>query len=516
MPIPGAVLQLVGKLMPINNFVHVEYQLDALSLLINEIETQFNSSSELLESLPPNSPVRPVLIRLNQRINNYLKDLKPPTIRRRRGLFNFVGMLAHGLFGVVDDQSLNDRLLEFQGRQSAVTHTINAQSEQIQILQTNVRQLANAANSFYQRVDTNFNHIESLQIMFKAIEYLTSFDELSHTAERFQDAIISAIKGEVTRDLLSPTDIVNIYNNLTSVGAKPLFPPKQMNLLYACMSAYITGKGISILIPVKPETSYTAFSIHPFPTLLNGSYITLNAPDTILIPRTSPILPGVAALAIPPQPLDSTCDTPTPGLFICLSPLWPYTSNDSSCAYAITQQRKSIHSACSFTVINNIDTPFILPLKENTVFYFFTTIQVNLHCNKTWTESLQGPYVLPHTCSLSNEHLHYPSIKHYHVQYTKHIQFVHPAPLPNSPHNLPPLHQLNLEKMSTTPSLSHYTEHLGFVFGYPVAVTVFGVMLIICLSITFTVYVQRRAKTSKHSARARRRIQNQEMPMLPQ
>ena len=124
--------------------------------------------------------------------------------------------------------------------------------------------------------------------------------------------------------------------------------------------------------------------------------------------------------------------------------------------------------------------------------------------------------MLPHTCSLSNEHLHYPSIKHYHVQYTKHIQFVNPTPLPTTQHTLPPLHKLTLKHMSTTPILTQYTQHLGFVFGYPIAVTVFGVMFLICLTVMITIYVQRKPKTSKHSARASRKVQNQEIPMLPQ
>ena len=514
-PIPGAILQLMGELLPITEFVHVIYDVEPLSLLVNEIESQYNSSSKLLKSLPTNSPVRPVLVRLNNKIANYLKDLKPQSTRQRRGLFNFVGMLAHGLFGVVDDKTMNDKLQEFQGRQSAVTHTINAQSEQIHILQSNVRQLANAAEAFYQKVDTNYNHIESLQIMFKSIEYLTAFDEISHSAERVQDAIIAAIKGEVTMSLLSPNDITNIYKNLTTAGAIPLFPPNQFNLLYACMTAYITRDGLSILIPIRPNTTYTAFSVHPFPKQINESFITLNAPDTILIPRTSQLLPMVTELAIPPQPLVTTCDVPTPGLFVCLKPLWPYTSNDSSCAYAITHQKKDIYSSCTFTEVDYKDTPYILPLKENTVFYFFEPMNVELHCNKTWTQSLNGPYVLPHTCSMSNKHMHFPSIKHYHIKYAKHMQFIHPAPLPITTHSNPPLDQLKLQTMSKPPTLPAYTGHIGFVFGYPVAVTVFGVFLLITLGIAFVCYVKQTTNKSEQASRARRRERNQEIPMLP-
>ena len=116
---------------------------------------------------------------------------------------------------------------------------------------------------------------------------------------------------------------------------------------------------------------------------------------------------------------------------------------------------------------------------------------------------------------MSSENMHFPSIKHYHVQYTKHLQFIQPTQLPSSPHNLPPLHQIRLTPMSTPPTLPHYTGHMGFVFGYPIAVTLLGVMFMISLGLACTIYIHRKAR-SKQTERARRRENAQHIAMLPQ
>ena len=95
------------------------------------------------------------------------------------------------------------------------------------------------------------------------------------------------------------------------------------------------------------------------------------------------------------------------------------------------------------------------------------------------------------------------------------MQFIHPAPLPITTHSNPPLDQLKLQTMSKPPTLPAYTGHIGFVFGYPVAVTVFGVFLLITLGIAFVCYVKRTTNKSEQASRARRRERNQEIPMLP-
>lgn len=118
---PGAMIEDLGKVYPITSNLEARVSLMPLrnpSLLMLYHRSQLLS---LCDTLTLDSSLDAHDIRLFNRILSstiaYLDSFVGPfksSGRARRGLFNFEGNIAHGLFGVVDDDSLASKLKKYK------------------------------------------------------------------------------------------------------------------------------------------------------------------------------------------------------------------------------------------------------------------------------------------------------------------------------------------------------------------------------------------------------------------
>ena len=76
-------------------------------------------------------------------------------MRRRRGLVDLVGNIQHALFGVIDEQTLHQRLGELNSRMDTITHPYDASAAAITTIQHNMCQLKEAVTQLDRKAGQN-------------------------------------------------------------------------------------------------------------------------------------------------------------------------------------------------------------------------------------------------------------------------------------------------------------------------------------------------------------------------
>ena len=510
--IPGAIKEYKGTVFPISSFVDIKLNLlplhdfkaelskmaHSIDLLIDKIFS-YTGPTDLFQLLSP------ALHRLKFKLASYTDITYNPVngSRSRRGLFDFVGVLSNELFGIVDTKSLEHRLQEYNNRQTSVAKTINANTRAISTLNHNVNQLKEATEQLSEVVTARLNSADKFaEMAFVINQYEVTFMQISSAAERFQNAVLRAAQGIVTKNLISPRDIRKTIHNLkSSHDLQPLFKQHEYMLLYSCLSSYLTKEGISILLPLRPPTTLRGYVIHPFPLQVNSSdmYVTLNAPYVILAPEPKQVITQTQAIALPTQSLYDTCHAPSLGIYVCMAPLWPYYTNVSSCEHAIVSHPHNIHSGCSFSKLLPAHTPFTVATQLQTIFYFYNDTQATISCGNNITRSkLNGPFVLPHSCSLKCISFSFPAIKHFQTTLNHDLQFPTPVTLP-PPHNiLPKSFDPKLTTVELPPPLSPPIHHHQiFAYGYPIAMSL-GVIVVVGSVLFMAACCARRHNISKY------------------
>ena len=512
-------MEYLGTVYPVTSFLEVRYNLSPIMEFRKQLVTQLHHIIRLRESLTNHPPLQQQhfqilsqsLIRLEKKISSFLEQESLPlnSTRSRRGLLNFVGVLSHTLFGTIDEETFEDRMREYRDKLESVSASFEASAHTIASLTFNVKQLG-AAVQYLRANAAEASALGSVErftrMAFLISQYQITFAEVSAAAIKFHASIITAAHGIVDQSLLSSHDIDSVLNQvMEDHNLRPLFQTSNPILLYATLSSYLTPRGLSILIPLHPPFILSAHAIHPFPHSHNDTLLILNSPSLVLTTLTSHSLTPSYALAFPPQSLFDACKTPILGTYVCLAPTWPYTANTHSCAHSITSHLHNIHETCTFSEHIPSHSPLVLPLQSVSLLYFYEPTPSTISCpSPRPMSSLSGPFILPHKCGLQSIQLTFPAIKHYSTSFSKHVQFDQPGPL--APFTLPAhLSQLNLtlKQMDVVQPLPWLTtRHPVFIYGYPIAITMFGMMLLAGAIIGFTCYIRRVNHKLKQKAKA--------------
>ena len=133
--------------------------------------------------------------------------------RYSRGLFNFVGSIQHALFGVIDENTLHDRLVEFKNRIVTISHTYDASATSINAIEHNVRLLKQAIQHLELKINVSHNisevdHFAQLSLLVANVRF--KLQTLVWENVHLSQAIAAATKGIVEPTLISPTDINTI------------------------------------------------------------------------------------------------------------------------------------------------------------------------------------------------------------------------------------------------------------------------------------------------------------------
>ena len=282
-------------------------------------------------------------------------------------------------------------------------------------------------------------------------------------------AIATATKGIVEPTLISPTDINTILQPIRlKENVTPLFEPGISPLFYATLSAYITPQGLSLIIPLAPRSTFKVYELNPFPEVIQG------AVEVAYIDTHHTVLANASMSIITPrEPLSDICDKPTTNIYICTKPIWHVNTNEQTCERAILFDPHLIPEICTFSAFTPTTAPFYVPLGEITAIYFSTPTRVTVTCERRLpSETINGTYILPHTCSLRSKHLKLEASRRFTASYTK-------TQTPYEPFTWE--HQslakegdrinLTLETMKTLTFLPYATHETTITFLYPLGVS---------------------------------------------
>ena len=488
--LPGAVAETLGQVYPVNQHAELQFDLGGVKMFIDNTKQQLKAIDVLANNVSNDTALtniqknilKTALFKLASKLQHFLHT---PSNRTKRGLFNFVGTISHALFGTVDDDTFQSSLKEYNEKLKLVSSTFTASAKSINALRHNTIQLRAAYDDLAEHMarSEDVNAIARFsQLAFLINQYQHTFTSTVNAAMAFGRSINRAAHGQVDSELITPEDLQDTFSSIESLhNSRPLFSTSDRLLFFASLSAYLTHDGLSIIVPLEPQLTLVAYAIHPFPHKINNTLVTLNAPKLILKSLNG------HSLATPSLNTFSSCLKPSKTIFVCLSPTWAYNTNNQTCEHAILSSHEHIHEHCTFTEHVQQDSPFVLPLQESTLLYYYKPSASTITCGKQLPmKIIQGPYMLPHKCELQSLSLHIPSFIQYVSWYTKHIQFQIPAPL--VPFSLPKHQQeLNITYVEV-PKVDTPTYILSAEFAktyfYPLGITltamiIFSVGLII-------------------------------------
>ena len=142
---------------------------------------------------------------------------------------DLVGNIQHALFGVIDEQILNQRLGELNCRIDTITHSYDASATAINTIQHNMCQLKEAITQLDQKagqekVTNEQRHFAQLTFFISNVR--AKLHVLMSERAHILQAVILAAKGTVEPTLITPLDIQNILQKFKQEGAgQLLFEP---------------------------------------------------------------------------------------------------------------------------------------------------------------------------------------------------------------------------------------------------------------------------------------------------
>ena len=479
--LPGAVREELGTVYPITRLCEIKYDVSPLESFSKTLNMQTRNLTHLknfididpsLSSEHAKSLTNSINILIN-RIQTFTNNTK--TGRIKRGLFNFVGVISNALFGTIDEYSLSHRLQEYDDKIQSVAHSFQSNANAFKALKHNTVQLELAYTTL-KNTTTNITHnMDSLtrfvNINTMLAEYKHSLSDITLSAGIFQRDIIAAVRGSIYPSLISPSDIQPIIDTLlTQKNEIPLFQPTDLPAFYATITSYMTHEGLSIILPLHPDIILSAYGIHPFPhhDNITKRFISVNAPDLLLTTQTNKLL------STPDRKFLNSCSTPTPFTFVCLQPAWAFVPTPHACALALITNTSDITLECSFKEIKTTKTPFMLPLLDVTLLYYYAPTPITVTCNSQLPMlMIDGPYSLPHTCKLQSISFSLPQLKHYTMTLTAKPHYLlpyqlAPAKLPtyNTPLNISFIDIPDIDYQNNG-SFNHYFT----TYAYPILIT---------------------------------------------
>ena len=499
-PLPGAIREDIGITYPVTEAIKIIYDTSPYvhltkiigeqrkSLIDIELHIQGDGYIEQRQKDLLLEAIETMKFRMDTAIGNNTQERNN---RTKRGLIDIVGTAAHTLFGIVNDDTLQGKLKEYDEQIKTVTNTYEASSRQINKVIRNVNKLEQDFNKLNKNRPT-FEANRFAHYAFQIHSYQTTLTDTIQAKTNLQRTLEQAALGNIEPSLITPHDLKKVIERMhIKQVRKPLFPIHNTALFYATLRGYITHEGLTIILPLRPTEIYRTYNVHPFPQQLNASetIVTLHSKPLILIDMNS------HKVVTPTEPLTKLCTSPRERIYICLKQTWAQHKIGNTCERAIVGNVNSIHSLCSFNVHKAQTTPFLLPTTQSTILYFYTPTATTITCTTTQPMTvIEGPYTLPHECSLNTLSLSLPATHTYTTTFTKNITVPTPTPFKAFPiHKIQHDLTYTFETMDELPLTPwSFPKRATIDFIYPVAVTIIGLIGSFFLFRIFVHYARKR------------------------
>lgn len=269
-----------------------------------------------------------------------------PSIRRKRGLFDFLGIAQKWFIGTAtmgdiralqkeaDEQKtridINSVLLQTQARKlGEIAHLLNEVSAQVTLLSDGLDTLNNKVN-INSLVDSLYTQVTYYGQLF--MQMLNTLNLLT--------------RGVVTPTLLPYSTLTGIVNYAMVVeGLFPAVDDNRIEDYYSLIQVDFDDRQILLYLPFVDEMIFDHFELTPFPSLVdNKSLILTDVASDILLSEDSSFIAMTS-----PSVLDSCLISYD--FFVCLPSHLDFHKPTDTCEYRIVTKSNNI-SMCNFDYVD--------------------------------------------------------------------------------------------------------------------------------------------------------------------
>ena len=408
-----------------------------ISLLLNDLESRIHSVNYMLFNL-----------------GNYNKD-NSPYPRVRRAPLEFVGTLAHALFGLVDAdefadtkhllQSLSD--LSERERQSLNLHSkiLNITAMHIESLTQNQDKVMNALNTVKDHIHTLnvtlFYDSSAVYDLTNTVSFISvigycssSITDLDLYIRQLEMGLTKMLKGELVPSIYPPEKLSAIIESISLSNLRPLWPPTEQYLALYYKFARVTpisGDQFIFLVQLpllsEPHMQLRLYKVTALPYPIDAN-ITITYGT--LLPYFA-ITNDLEYYMEVDNKFIQTCRTSS-SLYYCQEALVLYKKSAPSCLYSLYVKADQ-DKHCVKHVAPKLDRPLIQYSAYGTWYYASNQPLTLVATCPTHTKNLHlplgvGAIRIPSKCRVNSDMMLLPtvqSIRHSpeHINLTHIIQF---------------------------------------------------------------------------------------------
>ena len=492
--VPGGVVEEGGILHAVKDFISVEVDCDGLEQLpsiLQEVQFIIDKADYVIRNSDMEKPQEQAVLNVLEEIRNLIVPLKVESSRKKRGLVDAVGSLAYYLFGIETVNDAESRLENYNKNLEIVRQRVFTSLEEVHQVACGLNALTNVTNTLSQELHLVGHVLEGEQrftLMLAHVSlYFTRIQMLTQQVHTLQNDLVLAGAGEVTPSLISPSALNTLISKVTETTTfEPLFKPNNLALFYSQLSSRITPMGLSILVPLKPRVSFQIIHVHPFPYQTERGIYTLTPTNKIILKTINQQI----IASISHDVLDD-CSRPMEKTFVCYNFKAPERSYfQENCTRALLSNI-NITSQCTYDEVDSkLTLPVVLTLPDVTAIFFRQLEPITVTCNKKQIDSqIQGPLLLPSNCKLDAQSITIQPSKHFYANYTPtwqnitdtdYLKAVYQAKDTPVQIRTLPISSEDMINMIPTPHIT---------YGYPVSMTVVGMIIIFIAFAIFRGYV---------------------------
>lgn len=222
--------------------------------------------------------------------------------RGKRGVFDFVGRIAHILFGTLDDEDASyyssqiskleneqmeflkiskEQMTIFKTTLRSVNTSLNTMEQNVAILEKGLENLKDFMNNNSKQVSRTFSYFN---IMFKLNQYSITINkvlsDIQFECELVLQAIVNAQKGILQPHIITPNKIFKIIKSDKIDKPKDLSLPFPLSLSYGNLllkiidfDVYLNNDILCYIIklPLTDDTVYNTYKVLPLPINMNNT-----------------------------------------------------------------------------------------------------------------------------------------------------------------------------------------------------------------------------------------------------
>ena len=392
-----------------------------LLLLMDDLDTRVNDLKSLLKTLA-----------------NYGKQpMADPLRLHKRSPFDFVGSAASYLFGLVDHaefksmSDIMDHLVDMteEERRTLNMHStiLNVTALHVDALEENQKRTTDAIrtldeetrainltlSSTQQSVYTLDNSVR----MISALSYAsTAMNDLDYIYNRFSTGIGAMTRGVLSPEILPPTKLISILDELNKVNLRALWPSTDPYIpLYYKFSSVLPVKTdiflFYVLLPLYPEPNneMNLFKVTALPFPINPNV-------TISYGELPPFFAISADHSLHSDLLNADLENcrQLSSIYFCDEARPLFTSNYPSCTYSLYTGLK-VDKYCDKHVGTSLLRPLVLRDSDRWLYATSSPMHMTIVCpSKTTTVSLDigvGSIETPSTCRITSPFAQLPTAK---------------------------------------------------------------------------------------------------------